>query len=97
MALFDDPGKRLRQLERELKDIGSGEEVPLADADAYFPEAVPSGEEAYYEDDYRRDWKTRRREKRKARSTGGFGFLVMLELLAIAALIGWWILWILGK
>lgn len=95
MAMFDDPGKRLRQLEKELKAAQPQEETLLEGENFYDPAAGEG--EAYYEEDYRRDWKTRRREKRKARSTGGFGFLVTLELLAIAALIGWWIVWILEK
>lgn len=95
MAMFDDPGKRLRQLEKELKAAQPQEEMRL-EAENFCDPTLSEGE-AYYEEDYRRDWKTRRREKRKARSTGGFGVLVTLELLAIAALIGWWIVWILEK
>lgn len=95
MAMFDDPGKRLRQLEKELKAAQPQEETLLERENFYDP--APCEGEAYYEEDYRRDWKIRRREKRKTRSTGGFGLLVTLELLAIAALIGWWIVWILEK
>lgn len=94
--MFDDPRRSLRQLDRELKADEPRREEKLAAEDYFFPADEPREADAYYEDDYRRDWKNRRREKRRSDGCGGLRFLAKMELLAIGALIGWWILWYSG-
>lgn len=96
MAMFDDPGKMLRQLDRELKAADPRQE-DLGAEDYYFPADAPREADIYYEEDYRRDWKSRRKEKRTADGCGGLRFLATVELLAIAGVIGWWILWFSGR
>ena len=93
--MFDDPRRSLGRLDRELRAEGPRQE-DLEAEDFYFPGEEPQEEAFYYEDDYRRDWKNRRREKRRADGCGGLRFLAKLEILAIAGVIGWWILWFSG-
>ena len=93
--MFDDPRRSLGRLDRELKAEGPQQE-DLAAEDDYFSADASWETDAYYEDDYRRDWKNRRREKRRSDGCGGLRFLAKLEILAIAGVIGWWILWYSG-
>lgn len=114
MALWDDPGKAMRALERELRDAeDSGRELDedwdeewrsdeeWQDQDGNY--AVDFGRMAYadedmddrqvyYEEDYRAEKKARKAQKQK----GGClpRLLIFLELAGIAAVIGWWIKWL---
>ena len=97
MAMFDDPGKLLRQLEQELKEDLPPVEEALSEEDFFFPDAAGSEEAVYYEEDYRRARKSRRKEKRAADGCGGLRFLLVVELLAIVSVIGGWILWFSGR
>ena len=97
MAIFDNPSRSLAQLEQELKATEPRQEEGLDAEDYYFPADMPQEADIYYEEDYRRDRKSRRREKRRSDGCGGLRFLAALELLAIASVIGWWILWYSGR
>lgn len=97
MAMFDDPRRALAQLEQELKAAEPRQEEGLDAENYYFPPDMPQEADIYYEEDYRRDYKDRRRKKRRSDGCGGLRFLAALELLAIAAVIGWWILWFSGR
>lgn len=78
MALFDDPGKALKQMARELQNMEQAQE------DA----ADPLDEQrVYYEEDCLSDSK-------KSKSGKGKSVLIaIVEVLVIAALIGGWLLW----
>lgn len=78
MALFDDPGKALKQMARELQDMEQTQE----DAAEILDE-----QQVYYEEDYLSD-------RKQSESGKGKSFLIaIVEVLAIAALIGGWLLW----
>lgn len=78
MALFDDPGKALKQMARELQDMEQTQE----DAAEILDE-----QQVYYEEDYLSDRKQSESGKDKS-------FLIaIVEVLVIAALIGGWLLW----
>lgn len=78
MALFDDPGKALKQMARELQDMEQTQE----DAAEIMDE-----QQVYYEEDYLSD-------RKQSESGKGKSFLIaIVEVLVIAALIGGWLLW----
>lgn len=78
MALFDDPGKALKQMARELQDMEQTQE----DAAEILDE-----QQVYYEEDYLSD-------RKQSESGKGKSFLIaIVEVLVIAALIGGWLLW----
>lgn len=78
MALFDDPGKALKQMARELQDMEQTQE----DAAEILDE-----QQVYYEEDSLSD-------RKQSESGKGKSFLIaIVEVLAIAALIGGWLLW----
>lgn len=82
MALFDDPGKALNQMARELQDMEPTREETVETLDE---------EQVYYEEDYLSDRKKVKRMKGK--NSGKFFLIAIAEVLAIAALIGGWLLW----
>lgn len=78
MALFDDPGKALKQMARELQDMEQTQEEPAEPMDE---------QQVYYEEDYLSD-------RKQSESGKGKSFLIaIVEVLVIAALIGGWLLW----
>lgn len=78
MALFDDPGKALKQMARELQDMEQTQE----DAAEIMDE-----QQVYYEEDYLSD------RKQSERGKGKSFLIAIVEVLVIAALIGGWLLW----
>lgn len=78
MALFDDPGKALKQMARELQDMEQTQENAAE---------IMDEQQVYYEEDYLSD-------RKQSESGKGKSFLIaIVEVLAIAALIGGWLLW----
>lgn len=82
MALFDDPGKALNQIARELQNLEPAQEETAETLDE---------EQVYYEEDYLSDRKKVKRMKGK--HSGKFFLIAIAEVLVIAALIGGWLLW----
>lgn len=90
MAIFDDPGKRLRDMERELKAVAP-EDGP--EADERIPWA-PEAQEVYYQEDHQRDLRKARETQKPQKSRGcATVLLALVEILVIAGMIGGWLLW----
>lgn len=102
MSFFDDPGKSMRALERQLKEAepqpppeeGAEDYADTAPdfSRMYYADETLGDSQAYFEEDYRADRRARR-QKPKKKSGCGPALLGILELLVIAALLGVWILW----
>lgn len=91
MAMFDDPGKALRDLERELKAAEPTREEP-GEAGADFGRMLYADEtleekDVYYEED------AQAQGRRKSKSGCSAALLAVVEVLVIAGLIGGWLLW----
>lgn len=102
MGLFDDPGKALQDLERQLREAEPetencwDEEEPEAENYAssfrrtVYADETLDDRQVYYEEDYRAAKKARKHKKRRR----GLRWVLFLELLGIAGVIGWWIQWL---
>lgn len=92
MAMFDDPGKALRKLERELKAAEPPrEDVSQEGADfgrMLYEDETLDEQQVYFAEDFRAD--ARKRRKKSGCATA---LLAVVEVLVIAALIGGWLLW----
>lgn len=88
MAMFDDPGKALRELERELKAAEPPrEDISEEGADfgrMLYEDETLEEQQVYYAED----------SKGKRKKSGcATALLAVVEVLVIAALIGGWLLW----
>lgn len=104
MGFFDDPRRTLQDLERELREAEpeaphwDEEQTDEEDGTNYAPsfrrmayaDETLDDRQVYYEEDYRAAKQTRKQKKRRR----GLGGVILLELLGIAAVIGWWIQWL---
>ena len=91
MAMFDDPGRALRELDRELRAAEPPrEDVSEEGADfsrMLYADETLEDRQVYYEEDFRRDRKKRPPGKKKS------GCAPILLVLVAAALIWGWLLW----
>lgn len=91
MAMFDDPGRALRELDRELRAAEPPrEDVSEEGADfsrMLYADETLEDRQVYYEEDFRRDRKKRPPGKKKS------GCAPILLVLVMAALIWGWLLW----
>lgn len=86
MAMFDDPGKNLRQMQEELLS----EEFDEFE-DEYEPPDY--GRTVYEEEEYDADAAIYVEEPKK-KGIGGLLLLAILEVAAILAIVGWWLQWL---
>lgn len=94
MAIFDDPRKKLEELQQQLCQV----EDPEESGEPETPPMPLSENQVYYEEDYRAQRRApkldKNPEKKRPKKGCGCVLLAIVEFAVLMALIGRWLQWI---